>query len=164
MSLTCELYFNKSDNKVLHKRLEPIYPTDAAQPEFQIEITSDSSVVNPTFILASPTNVMNANYMRVKELGRFYYINDKIMSQGYLQIQAHVDVLMSYESEIVKTKVIAERTQYGYNMYLNDNMCPIEQKSNVRTIKCPGSFQEDTEFILIMAGGEAAPDPDDGGE
>lgn len=164
MSLTCELYFNKSDNKVLRKRLEKIYPEDALQSEFPIEITADSSVVNPTFKLASPTNVMEANYMRVKELGRFYYINDKVMTQGYLIISAHVDVLMSYAEEIEKTKVIADRTEYGYNMYLNDNMCPIEQKSNVRTIEFPGGFQEDTEFILIMAGGEAAPDPDDGGE
>lgn len=166
MSLTCELFYNASDNKVLHKTLTPILPVESEVSEFPVDITSDSSVVNPTFILSKYTNVMDANYMRVKELGRCYYINDIVMSQGVLIISAHVDVLMSFSKEIEATKIIVDRAEYNYNMYLNDDRCPVEQMTNVRTIKFPKGFNEDTEFILIMAGGEAAPDPgeDDGGD
>lgn len=150
--MRCELYYNKSDQRYIRKELEQIYPVGSQNPYFDIEIIEDSSVENPTLILSHETNVMQANYIFIPDLGRFYYIEEKTMSNGRLFIKAKVDVLMSFAEEILATWVVLERSEDKYNLYLPDNLLPLETPSNVRTIEFPSGFQEDSEFILILAG------------
>ena len=90
----------------------------------------------------------------VPDLGRFYYIEEKTMSNGRLFIKAKVDVLMSFAEEILNTWVVLERSEKLFNLYLPDNLLPLETPSNVRTIDFPSGFQNDSEFILILAGSE----------
>ena len=152
--MRCELFYNKSDQRYIRKELEAIYPVGSQNPYFDIEIIEDSSVENPTLILSHETNVMQANYMFIPDLGRFYYIEEKTMSNGRLFIKAKVDVLMSFAEEILNTMVVLERSEDKFNLYLPDNLLPLETPSNVRTIDFPSGFQENSEFILILAGSE----------
>ena len=152
--MRCELYYNKSDERYLRKELENIYPVGSQSSYFNIDIIEDSSIENPTFILSTETNIIQANYMFVPDLGRFYYIEEKTMSNGRLYIRAKVDVLMSFANEILSTWVVLERTEHDYNLYLPDNLLPLETSSNVRTIGFDNGFQEASEFVLILAGSE----------
>lgn len=152
--MRCELYYNKSDERYLRKEIEPIYPVGSQSSYFNIDIIEDSSIENPTFILSTETNIIQANYMFVPDLGRFYYIEEKTMSNGRIYIRARVDVLMSFSSEILDTQVVLERSEDKYNLYLPDNLLPLETPSNVRTIGFDGGFSKNSEFVLILAGSE----------
>lgn len=152
--MNCTLYYNKSDAICLTKDLVAIRPQDAQQDTFNIEITSDSSVIDPVFILSAPTNVLEANYMYVPTLGRYYFINDTVMSHGKLIISAHVDVLMSYAESIKKLYCMLDRqtNEDMYNLYLTDNMPPLNNPDNIRTIYFDDKLSQTNNYLLIVAG------------
>lgn len=163
--MRCELYYNKSDRRYIKKVLEPVIPAGASSPEFNIEILEDSSIENPRLILSTPTNSIQANYMFIQDLARYYYIDEVTLSNGRLIVTASVDVLMSFQSEILTTWVVLERQESLFNLYLPDNLLPLETPSNVRTIVFPKGFQKNSEFILILAGNDGntpEPEPEEG--
>ena len=157
--MQCTLFYNPADAIVMDKDdvLQPIRPIDSETDSFNIEITSDSSVENPTFILSAPTRVMEANYMYVPDLSRFYYLGEKTMSQGKIIVQAHVDVLNSYKAYIAELYVMLNRQEQdeNFNLYLQDDMPFIDNPNNVRTIPFGGSFNESSSFLLIIAGSDS---------
>ena len=157
--MQCTLFYNPADAIVMDKDdvLQPIRPIDSETDSFNIEITSDSSVENPTFVLSAPTRVMEANYMYVPDLGRFYYLGEKTMSQGKIIVQAHVDVLNSYKAYISELYVMLNRQERdeNFNLYLQDDMPFIDNPNNVRTIPFDGSFNEASSFLLIIAGSDS---------
>ena len=150
--MRCELFYNKSDKRYIKKVLEPVTPSGASTSAFNIEITEDSSIENPRFIFSAGTNVIEANYMFVPDLARYYYIDEVTMTNGRLYVNASVDVLMSYQEQILNTWAILDRNSNIYDLYLPDNELPLETPSNIRTIEFPGAFNTDTEYILILAG------------
>ena len=150
----CTLYYNHSDNTELFKEIDAIFPQDADHPEIPIHILQESNVVDPTFQMSAATNIMNANYMYVPNLARFYFINEYKMKNGYLEITAHVDVLMSYNQQISNMYVMLDRQeqQSNFNLYLPDSMPLIDNPDNIRTIPFGGIFNETSDFLLILAG------------
>lgn len=158
--MRCELYYNKSDRRYIKKVLEPVIPAGASSPEFNIEILEDSSIENPRLVLSTPTNSIQANYMFIPDLARYYYIDEVTLSNGRLIVTASVDVLMSFQQEILATWVVLDRQEAKFNLYLPDNMLPVEVPTNVRTIKFPGSFQAASEFILVLAGSNSSEEPE----
>ena len=162
--MNCTLFYNKSDGRYLYKNISPITPKDAQSEKIPIQLLEDTSLVDPTFIFSAPTNVMDANYLFVEDLGRFYYITDKVFSKNKIYVKCHVDVLMSFAKEIDNTKVILERQEMEdkYNLYLNDTQMQIENPNDIRTIDFPVSFNEESEFLLILAGDNVKSDDEEG--
>ena len=158
--MRCELFYNKSDRRYIKKVLEPVIPAGASSPEFNIEILEDSSIENPRLVLSTPTNSIQANYMFIPDLARYYYIDDITLSNGRLIVTASVDVLMSFQQEILSTWVVLERQEDLYNMYLPDNLLPLETPSNIRTIAFPSGFRKNSEFLLIIAGSNTSTEPE----
>ena len=148
------LYYNKSDGRVLNKTITPITPRDAQTDQIPVQVLEDTSLVDPTFIFSAPTNVMDANYLFADDFGRYYFITDKIFSKNKIYVKCHVDVLMSFKSQIKGTKAILERTQEDakFDLYLNDAYLPLENRNCVRTIDFPNGFNDTSEFILVLAG------------
>lgn len=158
------LYYNKSDGRVLNKNITPITPRDAQTDQIPVQVLEDTSLVDPTFIFSAPTNVMDANYLFADDFGRYYYITDKVFSKNKIYVKCHVDVLMSFKSQIQQNKAILERTQEKgkYDLYLNDACLPIENRNAVRTIDFPHGFNEASEFILVLAGDNTETPEDEG--
>lgn len=148
------LFYNKSDGRVLNKDITPITPRDAQSEEIPVQILEDTSLVDPTFIFSAPTNVMDANYLFADDFGRYYYITDKVFSKNKIYVKCHVDVLMSFKSQIKETKAVISRSQEStkYDLYLNDAYLPLENRNCVRTIDFPNGFNDTSEFILVLAG------------
>lgn len=150
--MICKLYLNDSDARVLEKHLVEIIPQDTDNPEIPINFISDSSIINPTFILSSATGIMEANYIFVPDLGRYYYITDKVLSKNQIQVSCHVDVLMSFKTAIKESWAILERQEKEFDLYLNDSLVPLENPNDVRTINFPSGFNESSGYVLIVAG------------
>lgn len=147
--MNATLYWNKSDKRYLNKTLEKVKDID-------IQFIEDSSIVNPRFKYAASTNCIQANYIFVPDLARYYYINNYTVSSGYIILECHVDVLMSYRNEILEENVIIKRSEQWKtrcNLYLDDPEFHLLQYNTSQTIKFPGGFDSNKqEFLLTVVG------------
>lgn len=114
--MTGILYFNKSDKRYLRKNIEEI-------STISVEFIEDSSIVNPRLKLTVDSKIFESNYIWLNDFHRYYYINNIIVSNGYVYADCHVDVLMTYSKEIKEIECIVRRNE-NYkrcNFYQNDD-------------------------------------------
>lgn len=144
------LYFNKSDNRYVHKDIEEIRT-------FDVRMLDDSSITDPVLKLSLPTGYMNANYLWLKDLHRYYYIKNITLSQGYAILTCHVDVLMTYAQEISNQTCIVRRNE-AYdrcNAYQNDDERKLNAYPCTRVLRFPddkGFDSTTTEFVMGVVG------------
>lgn len=144
--MNATIYWNRSDKRYINKTLEKV-------KDIQIQFLEDSSVIDARFKLSTPSNALQGNYIFVPDLARYYYINNYIVSKGYIILECHVDVLMSYKDEILSNDVILDRQQTKIDLYQVDNEYVVEERTCVTTIKFGRGFSDgDANFILCVAG------------
>lgn len=147
--MKAKLYFNNSDKRVVDKNLTQV------KGDFYVEILDDSSVTNPVLKLQTSRGVLNANYLWLEDFHRYYYINDWTVSHGYIIINCHVDVLMTYAGEIRLQSCIVRRNE-AYdrcNSYQNDNEKKLNAYPCTRTLEFPKGFDTTiNEFVMGVVG------------
>lgn len=89
------------------------------------DIYDPTDRLNPVLIVDNNTtnvDIISCNYMQIPEFGRYYFITDIVGGPGKrLTINGHVDVLHTYQDDILNCKCIAERSETRVNAYLQDN-------------------------------------------
>ena len=90
-----------------------------------VQTKSDCSIMSPELEVAYDSNLIKCNYLYIQEWGRYYFIDKIVVSQQRIFITAHIDVLMTYATEIRKcTAIIRRQEKIGNagktNLYLND--------------------------------------------
>lgn len=148
--MLARLYYNKSDKRYINKSLTLIN-------DISIELKSDTSIINPTLILSYNSEVMQANYIYIPELDRYYYIDNIIASTQKLIVECSVDVLMSWRSQIDNMDVIVERSENVYNLYLPDEKFKLYNYPLIQTKKFTPTTttqfnMNTTQFVLACAG------------
>lgn len=148
--MLARLYYNKSDKRYINKSLTLIN-------DISIELKSDTSIINPTLILSYNSEVMQANYIYIPELDRYYYIDNIIASTQKLIVECSVDVLMSWRSKIDNMDVIVERSENVYNLYLPDEKFKLYNYPLIQTKKFNPTTttqfnMNTTQFVLACAG------------
>lgn len=128
------LYNNKSDKRDMDKNLE------AVGNVIDVDFKEDTSIINPTFILRNASKPLNANYIYVPDLRRYFFINDYTVSHQRLYINCHVDVLTSFADSIRRETVIVKRNTNLFNMYLEDNKYKVQNRTTTRTVVFPSGF------------------------
>lgn len=143
--MTIDIYKNSSAPNVVNKSITLIDNLDCYLKE-------DCDISNPT-IEVYDTNALNGNYIWIPLFSRYYFIN-KITTQSIdtLLIEAHVDVLMSFQSAIMNASGIIGRQQNVWNAYLNDNLARKMAYPRVQTKKFSMSFNNTPTYILIASG------------
>lgn len=153
---------NKSATNVVNKDISQNI-VDA-----QGTLRSGTSVIDPTIIVQTDGNPIwakGANYAYIPVFGRYYYITNMIAVDGTWESQTelnpgqlwevhmHVDVLMSYASEIKAQTAIVSRQENRYNLYLDDGTFMTYQNAKVqtKTFSVADPF-ETQEFVLVVAG------------
>lgn len=116
-----------------------------------------TSIIDPTFLIETELSsdmISNVNYLYCAEFGRYYYVTNIIAETGKLwSVHCHVDVLMSYASQIkAQTAVVARQTNQ-YNMMLDDGWFMAYQDPIIQTkyLSEEAPF-EHQEFVLVVAG------------
>lgn len=147
-------YFNKSDKRYLNKDIEAKYSN------IPIQILTPSSIINPTLRVSSGLIGKNVNYVYITDLERYYYIDNYIMDNGFVNIECKVDVLMSFKTQLMAEKVIAKRSTNKYNLYLPDDKFKMYNYSKIQTFKMipKQSLKFDMtvdQFVLTTAGASA---------
>ena len=150
--MEAKLFFNQSDKRYMNKKLQQI------GNNLNVELIEPTSVIDPDIILSAGTQVMKANYIFIKDFGRYYYINSYTFEYERIIAHCHVDVLMSFAPELAKECVIVERSNYDTSsLYLNDNELRMYNYSLFETIKLePQSsihFSDTAEQMVMVCSG-----------
>lgn len=122
----CKFYRNRTDKNVVDKTefLELVLTEN-------IIFKQETSVINPTIILER-TSFPNFNYVYIKELNRYYFINSITSIRNNLwEISLNIDVLMSYKDGIKSLKAFIDRNEYDFNPSIIDTKMVIESGYNI---------------------------------
>ena len=75
------------------------------------------SVMDPVVVVESTSNLSGCNYAYITEFGRYYYIRDIVILGAKLyELHLHVDVLKTYESQIIAAPCIVSKSANTFNM------------------------------------------------
>lgn len=122
------------------------------------------SVVDPEIMIESSLEgdiLGRVNYAYIAEFNRYYYVTDIVLDvTGLWLMSMHVDVLMSYATEIRQQNAIVARQKKdgNYNLYLDDGWFMAYQDPEIlikhfkdssgNTVHPFDSFS----YILVIAG------------
>ena len=152
MSLTAILYNNKSPNEKIGKNLTQLN-------SFSVLLKEKTSVLNPVLIIESSSDLYQANYLYIEELGRYYYINDiALLHDDIYEIHAHVDVLETYKNGIKNNSAVIARQQYIFNLYLDDPDFMVYNYEVIKTIQFTASndLSKTLQYVLVTNNKPAA--------
>ena len=149
--MTIKLYKYHGDNRKIEKPIELVQTINNAT------IVESMDIINPVIILEvgqTFASVVSFNYIYIQDLKRYYYVNNiEIMSNGYIKIQCHVDVLKTYSKDILGSTQYVKRQQHKCTVQLADSEYNIKSNRNL-TIKNFGDtiIQPNNDFILTTFG------------
>lgn len=147
--MNIQLCNTSSENNVIGKTISTIKSVEAV-------IKGDISYETPTFILQYTGNISTANYVRIPELNRYYFITDIVnLTGGRFEVSCKVDVLESFKTQIKRLSCVIDKQENDRlsNKYYDDGSFVVSSKEFINTHRFNNGFNEDGEFILITAGG-----------
>lgn len=145
--MTVDIYKNSSPLNYVNKSI-------ALVDNLECDLKEDCDITNPV-IEVYGTNALNGNYMFIPLFSRYYYITKMITENiDTILITGHVDVLMSFQSALLKSQGIIGRQENIWNAYFNDNMMRKLAYPRIQTKKFTKSFNNDPTYILICSGNE----------
>lgn len=143
--MTIVLYRNSSVANKVDKNITEVATLTGA-------LRSGTSVISPSFLITGTNANLNFNYFKVEEWNRYYFTGPpKMEVTGTMVLNGMVDVLMSFKSDIRKTRAIISRQEFLYNMYLDDAKVVMNQNPKHKIVAFPNSFN-DFSYILAIAG------------
>ena len=90
---------------------------------------------------ADMTTLTAANYMYITEFSRYYFIEDIVsVRNGLCEIHGRIDVLESFKTQILNSKVILKRQRDTWNLYLNDGSFLTYANDVMYTLNFPTSI------------------------
>lgn len=107
----------------------------------------------PQIETAYDSNIINANYVYIQELGSYYYLSEPTLAGQRFIFTASKDLLFSEKDNILNLECIIARQENDYNAYLNDDRYPVLNKQQVNTLAFPSGFSNGEDILLIVNGG-----------
>lgn len=88
----------------------------------------DSSILNPHFKLKRDITLLGYNYCKVPDFNnRFYYIDDIISNNPFIELQCRVDVLETYKASILDTPQYVVRQAEKFDNSYKDDRLPLKE-------------------------------------
>lgn len=139
-------YNNRSENNKIGKML-------SQQTTLSGAFRDASNVISPRVTIEAG-NLDGLNYAYIAQFGRYYFITEKTALRTNLwDVQLSVDVLESFKNQILNLTGIIDKQENEYtNLYLDDGSFVMENKMANQIYNFPNGFNDNGEFILIVAG------------
>lgn len=139
-------YVNSSEKNKVDKTLTLITTISGVLKE-------STSIIDPVIVIEGDLSAFTGcNYMVVESFGRSYFVNNiRSISNGLIEISAHVDVLSTYKNAIRRNQAIIRKQQNTWNLYLNDGSLRVYQDPEIIVKAFPSGFTTQ-EFVLAVAG------------
>lgn len=145
------LYHNASDKNVMDKSLSEVGTLSGS-------LRDSCSVTDPT-ILIEGGNFSSVNYFYIPEFNRYYYVVSIVsIRTGVWSITGHVDVLMSYRSQIRRLGAVISRAEDNgiANLYLPDDKLLVTSRRDFSLKTFPGRVATSgKQFVITIAGGSS---------
>ena len=140
------LYTNNSEKIAVDKTLTTLTTLTGTFRE-------ETTLTDPVVLLSDVSAFIGtANYAYIDEFGRYYFITGiDFVKANLWRVHMHVDVLMSFKTQIRAQKGIIERNEGTYNLKLNDGLFVTSQKPRIATFAFPQGFNQ-WNFVLAAAG------------
>jgi hypothetical protein len=146
------LYTTGSERHAISKTLQNAL-------ELTGSLRGESSVINPSFIVEL-SNPSQYNYCFIPDFNRYYFItNITIVRTNIWRFDCSVDVLMSYQTEILNLDVIVSDLSLGESpteTYMQGEQWETSVKNKTDIINFPSGLLDAGEYILITSGGIAS--------
>lgn len=152
MSFNVVFYNNTSENNVLTKTITEQFTKTG-------ELRNETSLLKPDIMFEGVASSFtpDVNYMYIADFGRYYYIDDvKTLRNNVIMVSGHVDVLMTYDSQIRACTGIIKRNAEDWNLYINDGSLMSYVNDYVNAQNFPGGFDSNS-YVLVVNGGPGAP-------
>ncbi len=145
--MVINLYKNHSEKTKISKNL-------TSEHEYTGTLRDETSVINPV-VLINATNLSLYNYAYIPEFHRYYFIRDIVsVRNGLWRLSLDVDVLMSWQSDILDLHVILSDTETtGSTNYVSGDQWRSSVKAKTDIISFSNGLLDSGEYILITAGG-----------
>lgn len=138
------LYSNTSPANFVNKQITEVISLEGT-------IREPTSIIDPVVTIDKDTP-MGFNYVHIPIFRRYYFVTGiSSQSNGLVGVSMHVDVLMTYKTEIMQMEAIIKRQENLYNTYLDDGIYKAYQNTKHKIIKFPNGFT-DFSYILALAG------------
>lgn len=120
-------------------------------------LRNETNVVNPTILVeANVSTLAGCNYMSIPSFNRVYFITDiRSISNGLCEVSGHCDVLSTYKDGIRSNNAIVGRsaTKGNWNLYLNDPMLKVTNKSKIMNKTGWTAFPKDNFSLMLITMG-----------
>ena len=118
------LYNVSSDKRRISKPL-----TNEVGIYGNVHLKENTSIVNPVFLVSGITN-NQFNYLYCPYFERCYFVNKVVYCKGQLwEIHCHVDVLMSFDNDILSHSAFIERQENASSKEFYDSSYPVQAKN-----------------------------------
>lgn len=116
-------------------------------------LKSNCSILNPILIIQGEL-LTDYNYFSIPDFGNRYYFIDSIitLNENTLEISGRIDVLMSFQTDILNATGIIERNEKEFIKYITDSKYTVLNYERIQTKTFPNSFPNNGEFILVVTG------------
>lgn len=115
------------------------------------KLQDNCDMINPVILFNLDNNILVYNYCYISAFQRYYFIDSVNIINGMMEIKLHVDVLMSYKTDILQSTATITRANSGNN-YIPDSMILQTKKIKRQCQKIGTSFTK-SEKIVIQIGG-----------
>lgn len=131
-----------------------IKKTYTAGQSYNINLKDGCSTRNPVLLLAAAdlAAVQKYNYGYIEEWGKYYNITDVVsVRQGLIEIHMSLDLLKTYQADILSSKGFLRRSETNYNLYFPDTSFG-ELAYKTTDLKNVGSNLSNDCYIAIIVG------------
>jgi hypothetical protein len=141
-------YNNISEKNVIRKTINNALTMSGTLRE-------STSVTNPIITIEAPVTLIGYNYCYILDFSRYYYVVDvKSMRNNLWAVTLRVDVLMSFQNDILNTPAIIDHTtQQDTTNYMASNVWQSLVKDKTDIINFSNGLSESGGYVLITAGG-----------
>lgn len=145
MSFSISLQNNSSPINKIGKTISTIATVTGS-------LKNESDVIRPEILIECDSSVLSANYMTIDALHRKYFIEEiQSVRNNLWLVQARVDVLDTYASQILANSAVVLRQENNFNLLLNDGVFKCKQDPRIFYRKFPSGLG-DFNYILITQG------------
>lgn len=148
MAFAATFYNNASGKNVVKKNLTTLGTANVDTTEnFKID-------KGASFKMARNDSLLNANYMYIPDLGRYYHISVEIEKGVFMRITGDSDGLCSFWNSIKTSQCIAYRSTSKPDPRIEDDKVLKKERPTIiyRKIGQPFSLSDQNNYILTVTG------------
>lgn len=156
--INIDLYTNLSEPNIVNKYIKYLTtitgdfrssasitnPIIEVESDANMNLTSDIVILDNELVVADDSDItistsnkiIDCNYIYIREMNRYYYVNDITFMLNKLYIfSCSVDLLMSNKDDLLDLYGYIERNEFTYNELLEDNLQPFEFTNDIEIME-----------------------------